>query len=103
MTYICSAWDLAADTYNLKLQRLQNKVFYTIGNIPRCTPLRDLQTTFNLPHVYDYITKLCRQQTEVIRNHENEYIRSTGHGEASHRTCKRLKLVGGQGYDRSSE
>jgi hypothetical protein len=29
---------------------------------------------FNLPYVYDYITKLCRQQAEVIQNHENDYV-----------------------------
>jgi hypothetical protein len=50
-----------------KLQGLQNKVLRTIGNFPRCTPIRDLHTAFNLPYVYDYITKLCRQQAEVIQ------------------------------------
>jgi hypothetical protein len=32
MTYVCPAWELAADTYLLKLQRLQNKVMRTTGN-----------------------------------------------------------------------
>jgi hypothetical protein len=27
---------------------------------------------FKLPYIYDYITKFCRQQAEVIQNHENE-------------------------------
>jgi hypothetical protein len=27
------------------------------------------------PYVYDYITKSCRQQAEVIQNHENENVR----------------------------
>jgi hypothetical protein len=34
-------------------------------------------------YAYDYVTKLCRQQAEVIQNHENEYVRSIGQGEAS--------------------
>jgi hypothetical protein len=34
MTYVCPAWEFAAETYLLKLQRLQNKVFRTIGNFP---------------------------------------------------------------------
>jgi hypothetical protein len=68
MTYACTAWELAADTYLLKLQRLQNKVLRTIGNIPRCAPVRDLHTAFNLPYVYDYITKLLRRQEEVTKS-----------------------------------
>jgi hypothetical protein len=53
------------------LQSLQNKVLHTIGNFPRSTPVRELQMAFKLPYMYDYITKLCRQQAEVIQNHEN--------------------------------
>jgi hypothetical protein len=63
MTYVCPAWELAADTHLLKVQRLQNKVLYTMGNFPRRTPVRDLHTNFNFPYAYDCITKLCRQQT----------------------------------------
>jgi hypothetical protein len=70
---------------------------------PRCTPVRDLHAAFNLPHVYDYITKLCRQQAEVIQNYDNDYVRGIGQGEARHRKYKRLKLGGGQAYDRSSD
>jgi hypothetical protein len=85
MTYVCPVWKFAADIYVLKLQRLQNKVLRTTGNFPRCTPVRDLHAAFNLPYVYDYITKLCRQQAEVIQNHENEHVHSIGQGEARHR------------------
>jgi hypothetical protein len=31
--------------------------------------------------IYDYITKLCRQQAEVIQNHENKNVRNIGQGE----------------------
>jgi hypothetical protein len=58
---------------------------------------------FNLPYLYDYVTKLCRQQAEVIQNHENEYVRSIGHGEARHIKYKRFKIGGGQAYNRSSD
>jgi hypothetical protein len=47
------------------------------------------------------MTKLSKQQAEVIQNHEN--VRNIGHGEARHRKYKRLKLGGGQTYDRSSD
>jgi hypothetical protein len=50
--------------------------------------------------MYDYITKLCRQQAEVIQNHENNYVRGIGQGEARHRKYEKLKLGGGQAYDR---
>jgi hypothetical protein len=40
------------------------------------------------------ITKLCRQK--VTQNHENEYVRGRGHGEARNIKYKTLKLAGGQ-------
>jgi hypothetical protein len=46
---------------------------------------------------------LCRQQAEIIQNHENEYVGSVRKGEARHRKYKRLNLGGGQAYDRSSD
>jgi hypothetical protein len=85
------------------LELSSNKVLRTIGNFSRCTPVRDLHTAFNLPHVYDYTTKLCRQEADAIKNHENEHVRDIGQLEARHRKYKRLKLGGGQAYDRSSE
>jgi hypothetical protein len=58
---------------------------------------------FKIPYVYDYITKLCRRQSEVILSQENSNVRAIGQGEeARHRKHERLKLGGGQGYDRSS-
>jgi len=27
---------------------------------------------YKIPYVYDFITKLCRQQADVIQNHENK-------------------------------
>jgi hypothetical protein len=60
-----------------------------------------MHKAFNLPHVYDYITKLCKKQAEVIQNHENEHVR--GIGQARHRKYKRLKHGGGQAYYRSSD
>jgi hypothetical protein len=38
----------------------------------------------------------------VIQNHDNENVHNIGLGEANHRKYKRLKLGGGQAYDRSS-
>jgi hypothetical protein len=76
--YTSPAWELAADIYLLKLQRMQNKILLTIGNSPRFTLVRDLHAAFTLPYVYDYITKLCRQQAEVIKNYENEHACCTG-------------------------
>jgi hypothetical protein len=81
---------------------MQNKVLHTIENFPRCTPVRSLHKTFNLPYVYDYITKLCRQQAEVIQTHDKEYDHSIGQGKAGHRKYKRLKVGSGQVYDHSS-
>jgi hypothetical protein len=105
MTYACLAWELAADTYEyiLKLHGLQNKIIRIFGNFPKCTPFRNLPTAFNLPYVYDYMTKLYRQQAEVIRNHETEDVRGIGEGDARNGKYKRLKLGGDQAYDHSSD
>jgi hypothetical protein len=99
MIYACLAWKFAAHAHLLKLQRLQNKVLRTIGKFPVCISVRDLDTAFNLPYVYDYGRKLYRKQAEVIRNHEIEHVRRIGQGEARRRKYKRLKLGGGQACD----
>jgi hypothetical protein len=52
MIYDCPAWDFAADSHLLKLQRLQIKVLRTIGKLPRRTPVRDLHVAFKLPYIY---------------------------------------------------
>jgi hypothetical protein len=101
MTYACPTWEFAADTHLMKLQRLQDRVLRSIGNLVRRTPVHDLHLEFKIPYVYDYKTKLCRRQAEVILNHEDPNVRAIGQGEAMHRKYKTLKLDGGQGYDRS--
>jgi hypothetical protein len=62
MTYACPAWEFAAEFHLLKLQRIQNKVLRTIENFPRRTSVRDMHVAFQIPYIYDYITKSCRQQ-----------------------------------------
>jgi hypothetical protein len=78
-------------------------IIQLMHHFPRSTPVRELHKAFSIPHIYDHITKLSRQQAEVIQTHENANVRNTGHGEARHRKYKRLKLGGGQAYDRSSD
>jgi hypothetical protein len=48
MTYTCPASEFAAETYLLKLQRLEKKVLRTIGNLPRCTLVRDMHMAFRI-------------------------------------------------------
>jgi hypothetical protein len=78
MTYACPIWEFAADNHLLKLQRPLHWKFSKAHTGSRFT--HGFQTA-----VYDYITKLCRQQAEVIQNHDNENVRSTGQGETPHR------------------
>jgi hypothetical protein len=96
MTYARPAWEFAANTHLMKLQRLQNNVIRTTGNYPSRTPVRDLHLAFQIPFVYDYLPKLYRQQAEVIQNYDNENVRTIGQGESRHRKCKRLKLGDGK-------
>jgi hypothetical protein len=46
---------------------------------------------------------LYKQQAEAIQNHEIANVSDIGKGEVRHRKYKRLKLGGGQAYDRSSD
>jgi hypothetical protein len=100
MTYACPAWEFVVETYLLKLQRLQNKVLRTIGNPPRRALVRDIHVAFQIPYAYDYITKLCRRQADVVHNHENENVHNIGQGETPHRKHKRLKPGDGHLYNR---
>jgi hypothetical protein len=102
MTYACPTWEFAADTHLMKLQRLQNRVLRAIGNLDSRTQIRDLNLAFKIPYVYDYVTKLCRRQVEVILNHENPNVPAIGQEEARHRKHKGLKLGGCEAYDDSS-
>jgi hypothetical protein len=102
MSYPCPAWEFVAESYLLKLQHLQNGVLRTIGNFLSSTSVRDMHEAFQISYVYGYITKSCRQQAEVMQNHENENVCYIGQSEAQHRKYKRLKFGGGHVYDCSS-
>jgi hypothetical protein len=102
MTCACPTWKYEAGAQVLKLQRLQNRVLRAIGNLDKCTPARELHVAFKIPYVYDYITKLCRTQAEVILNQANPNVRGIGQGEARHRKYKGLKLGGRQACVRSA-
>jgi hypothetical protein len=93
MTYNSAAWEFSADRHVIKLKGLQNSVLCTIGNFPSRTPVRDTHVAFNIPYEYDYTTKLCRQQSEVIQNHANENDSNIGQGKARLRKYKRLKVT----------
>jgi hypothetical protein len=84
----------------MKLQRLQNRVLRAIGNLDRHISVCDLHLAFKISSVYDYIIKLCRRQAEVILNHEKPTVPAIGQGKNSNREYKRLKLGGGQVYER---
>jgi hypothetical protein len=52
-----------------------------------------MHVAFQIPYLYDYITKLCRRQAEIIPKHENKNVRNVGQGQTPHRKHKRLKLA----------
>jgi hypothetical protein len=82
MTYACLAWEFASDTCLQESQRLQNRVLRTIVTFPRPTSVRALHVAFHVPYIYDNITRLWKQQAEIIQNEENANIRDIGKGEA---------------------
>jgi hypothetical protein len=83
--YDCTAWDFAVDNHLLKLHRLRNKVLRTIGIFSRRIPVRGVHMASKLPYIYDYITRLCMQQTEDLQNHKNANVRNIGQGDTRQR------------------
>jgi hypothetical protein len=68
MVYSYPTSEFTADGHRLKLLRLQTRVLRITDNLDRRTVVRKLHVLFNIRYVYDYITKLCRRQAEVIQN-----------------------------------
>jgi hypothetical protein len=74
------------------------EIFRSLHRFTICTWLSNFHTYMSIL----CITKSCRQQAEVIQNHENANVHNIRQGEPWHRKYKRLKLGNGQAYDRSS-
>jgi CRISPR/Cas system CSM-associated protein Csm2 small subunit len=70
-------------THLLKSQRQKSKVLSTSGNFVRFTSAREVQA-FKVQYIYDYTTKLFRQQIEVIKTNENANAYNTGQVESRH-------------------
>jgi hypothetical protein len=49
-------------------QCLQNKFPSYNGKYPKRTLVRELHMDFQVQYIYNYVTKLCMQQTKVIQN-----------------------------------
>jgi hypothetical protein len=99
-TSACPTWEYVADVHLLKLQHPQNRVLRATGSLHRRTPVRELLMAFKITYVYDYITKLCRTQAEVILNNVNPNVHGIGQ-EARGIGSMRLKRGGVQALDRS--
>jgi hypothetical protein len=50
-----------------------------------------------------FSNKIMQAATEVVQNYHNPNVRNIGQGEAQRRKYKRIKLGGGQAYNRSSD
>jgi hypothetical protein len=89
MTYVSPTWVFAADTYLLKLQRLQNCFprhwkFYKAHTGPRDACGFQSSVCLWFYHII--------MQAEVIQSH-NLNVCNTDQSEVQHRTYKRLKLA----------
>jgi hypothetical protein len=82
---------------------VQNKVLRTTGNFPRRTLVGNLHTAFKLQYIYDYITKLCMQQAEVIRSHEDANVHNLDKVNPDTANIRGLNLAAIKPYDRSSD
>jgi hypothetical protein len=70
-TYACPTCEYTADAHVLKLQWLQNRELHATENLDRRTAVCELHVNFKIPHLCDYMIKLCRTQAKVILNHVN--------------------------------
>jgi hypothetical protein len=67
-------------------------------------PALELHVALKSPYVYEYETKLCRTQTEVILNVVNPNVHGTGKEKPGIGSIRSLKKLGdGQTYDRSCD
>jgi hypothetical protein len=80
----------------MKVRRLIIWALPIIGKFPRGTSISAMYMAFQIPYVCDSITKLCRKQKQIIKNHENARGRNIAQGEAFLRKYKGLKLGGCQ-------
>jgi hypothetical protein len=86
MTYTCPTWESASDLYVLKLQCLQNKAL--LYYFPRFPPVLNLHIALKIAYLYDFITKVCRKQAEVIQNYENPNVHNIRQGDPQHKGLK---------------
>jgi hypothetical protein len=83
----------------LKIAHTENKVLYTTGNFPRCTPVCDVHVTFKLPYVYDYITKLSGKKQKSYKIMRMNMFAAQDKVKPDTENLR----GGGQAYDRSSD
>jgi hypothetical protein len=93
------------DRPNLSLERMLYKDYdrrCSFENKNLALSLKGPGTKTNCLAVNSQSYRNCDSDS-LVRNHENEHVRDIGQGEARHRKYKRLKLGGGQAYDRSGD
>jgi hypothetical protein len=73
LSFACPIWEYAAGA-----QRLQKRALGAIGNLDRCTPVREFHVAFKIPYMYHYITTLYMTQPEAIPNHVTPNVRGSG-------------------------
>jgi hypothetical protein len=83
-----SCWPTKTSKHFPTNLRPTTKAVFSVWSVPR---LYIEHNTRSHP-CYDYITKLCSRQAEVILNHENPNVRAIGQGDARHRKHKVLTL-----------
>jgi hypothetical protein len=94
------AWEFAAETHILKFYACKTGFSAQLAIFQGAH--RDMHMALQIPYVYDYITKICRKQAKIIKNHKTENVCNTEQGETPHRKYKRLKHGGGHVYCRGS-
>jgi hypothetical protein len=59
---------------SIEICSANKQVFHTIANFPRLAPLHNMHVAFQILYIYDCMTRICRKQSEVNQNHENENV-----------------------------
>lgn len=93
ITYASPVWGHASKTHMSKLQKLQNRVLYTVTKLPRVTPIWTLHKETNMDTIQEYIATSAATFYESCNGHENPQIAELGRYDITHDKHKRPKSL----------
>jgi hypothetical protein len=76
LTYVCPAWEFSVDTLSYEIAAFAKHGSPYHCQLSKGIPTRELHVAFNIPHMYVFITRVCRQQADVYETRK-KYVFAT--------------------------